>query len=332
MSAMDLHPEDLLDREMLDELSFEERARLELHLRQCAVCRFERLVREDFRLEAETVDPEVHARNLVSSLTTPTSSSLSNRKSSEWPRLRRHRVVLLVAAAITMAGAAAAAGVRAMAGWGVPRTTIVAREPAARVEGAVRGGVVRPALPLQAPAPEAMSVATENTTALAAPVPAGPRRSRPVRVAEVALAPSSATGAGEIMNPSPAPLATPDATTLFDRATDARRSGDHAGAARFYGELIERYPSAPEAHESYAVLGRMLLDDGDAEGALVCFERYLPTGVALEEDVMLGKALALRRLGRNDDELRAWSALLERYPGSVHAQRANARLLELRKR
>jgi TolA-binding protein len=239
---------------------------------------------------------------------------------------------LLVAAAITVAGAAAGAGVRAIAGWSVPKPAIVAKGPEARVEGAVRGGVARPALPFQAPVPEIMSVATEKTTALPTPLPAGPGRSRPVRVAEAAPAPSSATGAGETVNPLPAPVATPDATTLFDRATHARRSGDHAEAARFYGELIERYPSAPEAHESYAVLGRMLLDDGDAEAALVCFERYLPIGVALEEDVMLGKALALRRLGRNDDELRAWSALLERYPGSVHTLRAKTRLIELRKR
>jgi len=43
----------------------------------------------------------------------------------------------------------------------------------------------------------------------------------------------------------------------------------------------------------------------------------------------LGRALALQRLGRPDDEARALSSLLDAYPISVHAERARRRLLEL---
>jgi hypothetical protein len=75
----------------------------------------------------------------------------------------------------------------------------------------------------------------------------------------------------------------------------------------------------------------MLLDDGDAPGALRSFDDYLRRGGPLGEDVMLGRALALQRLGRADDESAAWSALLASYPASVHATRARRRLLDLGK-
>ena len=67
----------------------------------------------------------------------------------------------------------------------------------------------------------------------------------------------------------------------------------------------------------------------DAEGALRCFEQYLRSGGALREDVMLGRALSLRRLGRTGDETRAWEDLVAQYPRSVHAERARRRLLDL---
>jgi hypothetical protein len=78
------------------------------------------------------------------------------------------------------------------------------------------------------------------------------------------------------------------------------------------------------------MFGRMLLDDGDASGALQRFDDALRLGTgALREDVMLGRALALQRLGRVDDEAKAWSSLLATYPSSVHADRARRRLREL---
>ena len=48
MKIVDLHPEDLFDKELLDELTDSERARLEAHLERCSTCRFEREVRADF--------------------------------------------------------------------------------------------------------------------------------------------------------------------------------------------------------------------------------------------------------------------------------------------
>jgi TolA-binding protein len=132
-----------------------------------------------------------------------------------------------------------------------------------------------------------------------------------------------------VANPRTAVAPPPDAAALFSRGSEARRLGDHARAAHFYRALVEDYPASSEAHEALAVLGRMLLDDADAEGALRCFEKYLRAGGALREDVMLGRALSLGRLGRVGDETRAWKDLVAQYPRSVHAERARRRLLDL---
>jgi len=104
-----------------------------------------------------------------------------------------------------------------------------------------------------------------------------------------------------------------------------------APAARPAPVTLATAPPEAESPASLVALGRMLLDDGDAAGALRSFDDYLHRGGALGEDVMLGRALALHNLGRSDDESSAWSALLASYPRSVHAERARRRLLDLGK-
>jgi len=59
MTAVDLHPEDLVDKELLGELTDSERARLDAHLERCSTCRFERAVRADF---ADELAREIGAR------------------------------------------------------------------------------------------------------------------------------------------------------------------------------------------------------------------------------------------------------------------------------
>ncbi len=48
MSVIDLHPDDLLDRDADGTLTPAERTHLEAHLRRCAACRFEQRARADF--------------------------------------------------------------------------------------------------------------------------------------------------------------------------------------------------------------------------------------------------------------------------------------------
>ena len=120
-----------------------------------------------------------------------------------------------------------------------------------------------------------------------------------------------------------------DASALFERANSARRAGDHERASALYRTLVARYPMSAEGHEAQAVLGRLLLGDGDASHALGCFDAYLRDGGSLREDVMADRARALAKLGRAHDEAEAWGALLHLYPSSVHADWARGRLREL---
>jgi TolA-binding protein len=74
----------------------------------------------------------------------------------------------------------------------------------------------------------------------------------------------------------------------------------------------------------------MLFDDGMSSDALACFKEYLRLGGELAAEAMLGKALALQQLGQTEEERAAWTALLEAYPESPHAERARLRLAILR--
>jgi len=97
-----------------------------------------------------------------------------------------------------------------------------------------------------------------------------------------------------------------------------------------YRELLAFWPRSPEAQQTRATLGRMLLDHGNASAALEQLEGYLAgSDATLKEDVLAARAQALMRLGRGDEEARAWHTLLAEYPHSIHAPHARARLEEL---
>jgi len=117
---------------------------------------------------------------------------------------------------------------------------------------------------------------------------------------------------------------------LFAAANAARIRGDRAEASLRYGELLRKFPSSDEARLTHATLGRLLLDSGDARGALAQLDVYLALGdETLREEAMSARARALALLGRTSEEAAAWDTLLQRYPDSVHAERARARLQEL---
>jgi TolA-binding protein len=337
MTPMDLHPEDLLEREMRGELSEAEQERLELHARQCAVCRLERRARDDFRADSEGPGAEADVARLLTAMAGPLALQGLRRAPTASP-MRYVRFVSVAAAVVTMTGLAAASrwsGVRAVVmPWTAepPALSVSPAKPVAPV-AAVRAALAAspaaaaptpsdpPAADLPA-APEVVSVPAPLVVSVAsAPV----RRAHPV----AAAAPVPATAAADA--PTDDADADADAATVFQRANVALRSGDHLRAGELYGLLLNRYPTAPESHASLALFGRMLLDDGNANGALQCFDDYLRHGGALREDVMLGRALAFQHIGprASADEARAWTSLLEAYPASVHAERARRRLSEL---
>lgn len=255
-------------------------------------------------------------------------------------RPRRTAVYLLVAAAVLAASAAGATGMTA-------RVWQSLRGPAQELSHA--SGTSTAAV-----AATATATATAVSAASPAPSPAtepgGPMNDAPAPTAEaapsappVALTPAVAHVPMAAPAPShasvpaaavvpvsavvPSAIASASASDLFDSANTARRSGDTAGALARYDALDRQFPNSREARVAKATTGRLLLDRGDAAGALARFDAYLASGSSeLREEAMAGRATALERLGRDEDESRAWAALLATYPRTPYAAHARARV------
>ena len=363
MNVVDLHPEDLLDRHARGELSPAEADRLERHLAQCESCRLEHQARTHFRSEEDVDGEEFDVQRLLSEVLAPGAERMFSREHSlEGQQLRappqrrsigrRMHPLLFIAAALLVAGVSAAAGWKGLsaiqarsselvmvAGDTPPPTTAHVRPRSAAVNTPlVTSSAPLAVAPLADPPPPVLAATplVGPLVAPSAPFPAAARAGTvPGSPVAVRSAPPTWTAPSVSVTMEPASGTEPvvgaaaDAPALFERANRARRAGDHDRAATLYRSLIDHYPSSPEAHESQAVLGRALLGDGDASGAVRCFDEYLRAGGSVGEDVMADRALALGRLGRAHDEAEAWRRLLGSYPSSVHTERAHARLREL---
>jgi hypothetical protein len=308
VSVVDLHPENLLDREIRGELDPAERERLEAHLAQCATCRFERQLRAGFALELsrDSVPPEI--AGLVDTLA---------KRSAEPPvpvvassRTRRVKLVLLAAAATLtlVAGAFASteAGRRAIA-------PLFGREGNTTPYGEATPGTVTAVT--HAPPLRASIVPTPGPSSGGVEPSALPEVPEPPRVVPVAAMPAPTAAPPE----GPAPL--------FGAEAEARRRGDTARMLSLHAELVARYPQSHEAQVSRMMVARLLLDRGDAAGALSGFDAYLRAGSGeLREDALAGRATALERLGRTDDARRAWMALLDQYPNTAYGAHARSRV------
>jgi len=167
-----------------------------------------------------------------------------------------------------------------------------------------------------------------------APVAAPARANAPLaRAPQIAapIAPIAPIAPARVSAPVSAPAAVneppADAAGLFELANEARRHGDYGRTLAIYRDLDARFPRARETQLARAIAGRLLLDRGDAVGALARFDAYLAAGGGeLREETMAGRATALDRLGRADDARRAWSALLAAFPSTPYAAHAKARL------
>lgn len=135
--------------------------------------------------------------------------------------------------------------------------------------------------------------------------------------------------------PVPRPMTMPEedarpvlAAELFDTANRARDKRLTAQAERLYQRLQTRFPRSSEAQLSLVSLGRLRLDAGRPLQALAAFDAYLARAAAgpMQHEALAGRALALEKLARPEDEARAWRALLESHPESLFQARAKARL------
>jgi len=341
MSVSDLHPEELFDKWLEGELTNGERERLQQHLELCSVCRFEFAARVDFQNEAL----ELSAMAPPPALPLRPIGALS--KAERPPARRRSRIWVLglCAALITVSGVVAAGLGGRRGAWHQLQRFFEPKVQSSQANRRAEPAVVRRKLQtLPEPIPSASALAASpsesSTVPLASSESPAPHVSVAVRTPPrslAAAAPNSvAPTGGEAARDEGAAEqnenATPEATAaeLFAQANQARRARDFVRAAELYRLLQERFPGAVEAKLSRVTLGLLQLDTGHAESALDGFERYLagPSRV-LEAEALVGRARALGRLGRREQEISAWREVLSKYPRSIYGRQASERLAAL---
>lgn len=324
----DLHPEELLDRARRGGLDEGEQALLEVHLARCAACRFELQAAADF---AAMPAPALDVDSLVT-------NALLARATEETPGRRRpsRRSGMAVAAAVATFALGSFAAVRtgvlprliaAVTGSPAPSA-----EPTASLAARPVAPQVVPPLELAEPAPPPAPV--EPLVVPPAPA-AGPRRAHVPGAARASVSAPASVVRPEVAAGDVEPPATPDipppppetASGVFAAATRSRVLGQAVQATAEYRRLLKTWPGSPEAEQAHAILGRLLLDEGELASALAQLDAYLAGGDrTLREEVLTARALTLLRLGREGEEQGAWQALLREFPESLHAERARARL------
>jgi hypothetical protein len=323
VSFVDLHPEDLLDRARRGAASAEELARLRAHLADCPACRFEHVLAGDC---ARAAAPEAGApageAEVLARVRREASRAVRARVATgahaARGRRRPPRIVFAAAILLMFAATFAAATTVVRRVWRGPEIETIGPAPVA-------------SRPTHRRVASSRAQAVSDAGELAETAAPGDALDEGLARA-VEATPAPAATATHVARPRlAAPTETPG--ELFARANAARREGRTREAARLYRELQREYPGTSEELVSRVTLGRWMLDRlNDPAGALVRFDSYLanPVHTALREEALIGRALALGRLGREREERSAWTAFLAAFPGSVYAERARGRLEALR--
>jgi TolA-binding protein len=334
MTLVRVHPEHLIERLLDGTLSEGERERLERHLAECPACRFDLAVREDLEADAAHTDGarlSLLVEDAVAlappSEPRPSAKPLSSRRAPG-----RRRLAIAVAGAFVLAASAAAArsGVVETLRRAV-RAVVEQQAEVTRTETASSATT-----PSRAPSPAVETPATSAPLAsLPSAEPPSPTSAEATR-SEAPSAPNtdgpgpktpSVSGIGTVATSDP-PGET--AAELFAKAGAARLAG-RSEALALYDRLQQRHPTSPEAGLARAIVARMQLDRGDPQAALAGFDAYIARGGgALGEDAVAGRALALGRLGKADEERAAWTELLARFPRSGYADMARRRIAAAR--
>jgi hypothetical protein len=308
MSRVDLHPEELLDRVRSGIATEEERLRVDAHLASCAACSIEQTLymQTERSTAARPGDDVALARfRAVVQRAVAERAEPRGRAQKRWTAKRWALFAFAATLLLTTFGAATVLLREYRRAPPSPLDNFNARAPAAPI-------AARPAM---------KPAASSNLDDVAEP----PIETRGPSD-ETRPPPSTPRSTSKVERPkTPAPTA----ADLFARANQLRRQDQAGEAAAAYRELQRLFPGTTEEVASRVVLGRLLLDRlGDAQSALSQFDSYLahPAPGSLREEALVGRALALGRLGRSMEERLAWSALLESYPRSTYSPRARARL------
>jgi len=291
----DEHPEELLDRAIHGSLAPEQQATLDRHLAGCLVCAGQMSLAPRFERELapQPRDQVLYQRAVEGAM----------RQLQESPAgLRRRRMPPWL-------GWAAAAGLLVV---GASAGAVIGRRIARRAT------IQPPARPLEPhPAPAPIRPIETAPPVEAAPSEAPP----PAEVPRAKTAPSSHGAAHPTVT----------AGELFERGEKLRREGRADAAITTYQRLQATFPETAEARLSYAFGGQLLLKRGRPADALAQFDRHLRLDGEVGEEALAGRATALEQLHRKPEAIAAWKALLARYPRSIYAERARARLDDLTK-
>ena len=284
---IELHPEELLDREASGMLTPGERAVLAAHVAGCAACACERRLRVAFAdalREPLAPSPPIPSPPMtMPPLPPPVARRTSAAPVATGPALGRARPL------------------RAALGWLAAVAVFAASAAAARE------------LETSALAPSAVHTKREALAHTVERMGVSAARLATRRAAPLAAATATAH--------PPAP----SAESLFEEANRARIRRDYDAAVVAYLRLQDRYPTSREARVSFVTMGRMQLDRADAAGAILSFERYERSGdVELADLAMAGRALALDDVG-SDVAPAVWLALLAAHPDSPYASHARLR-------
>jgi TolA-binding protein len=298
MNPIDVvHPEHLIDRARRGEASEDELTRLNAHLKSCTACNFEMVAAQGFDHDAEALFKDNRSVHRVHFGTLKRLAIATDRRALSRVARRRRTMGALAAVAFVIAGVGAAA----VLGSGVFRTSRTTRQ-AVSVPGKTQEALTLPSRAMSTiPQSDVPPVSTETPSSV------------PITASTSDQKASPRMTAGE----------------LFARANAARRSGEVTRAAQLYRELQRSYPSSSETALSRVTLGRLLLDRlGDPSGALAQFNAYLAGSGSgsLREEGLIGRALALARLGRTTEEQSAWRALLVYNPRTTYAEHAHKRI------
>ena len=290
------HPEELIDRAQRGGLPPAEQATLDRHLADCPVCagQVSLAPRLERELAAQPRDELIYQRALERAMQRiQRAPSLGRRRAlPRWSRWAAAAVLLVVG----VTGAAAVVSRRIWTRPPAQPPVSVAAPPA-------------PVRPVEAPPPAPEAPAPPEAP-LVKPAPAAPR--------------------------SPHPAVT--AATLFEQGEALRREGRVGAAIATYRRLQTTFPTTAEAHLSFALAGQLLLKQGRPGEALAQFDRHLDSAEQLDdvggvgEEALAGRADALEQLHRAAEAATAWKRLLARYPRSVYADKARARLDQLTER
>jgi TolA-binding protein len=356
MNVTELHPEEALDLYEAGTLAPRELEALEAHLARCPSCAAHVRWRSDIRASlAESAVGETEGLRLATAVLAGQGIPAPGKgEACPTGRGRRRSMVAAVVVASCLVSAVASARLwpsieRAWQRLGAPARSPRPPQPTPPSRTAAQPP---PASDQQQPSPPVQPSSPTLRVRAAVNSP-GPRRQRArdgvAGMGARSPLPATPTEAGldapaldPTVVPVPAVPAVPSipsmtslpphppasAARLFADVGQARRVGWLTEADRAYAELVARFPGSREERAAGVLLGQLTLERGEPADALARFDRYLATDPngTLAEEARLGRALALEQLGQRDDARRAWQELLDRHPGSVHAERARARL------